>query len=107
MTVLNRTKSFDLITKNSIKMISHVKSVTWRIRKLAGNMIGGLIYSQFQNLKAALYNQTKLRILIMHEKREVLGLRFLVGVSINYVKIIFFKNLDYIKRFSSSGIGNK
>jgi hypothetical protein len=30
-------------------------------------------------LKTALYNQTKLRILIMHEKRKVLGLSFLVG----------------------------
>ncbi len=26
---------------------------------LAGNLIGGLAYSRFQNLKTALYNQTK------------------------------------------------
>jgi hypothetical protein len=36
----------------------------------AGNQIGGLAYSQFQNLKTALYNPTKLRIHIADEKRE-------------------------------------
>ncbi len=60
-------------------MISYVKSVTWWIRISAGTMIGGLIYSQFQNFKTALYNQTKLRILIMNEKMEVLRLSFPTG----------------------------
>jgi hypothetical protein len=44
--------------------------MTIRARTPAGNLIGGLAYSQFQNLKTALYNQTKLRILILYEKKE-------------------------------------
>jgi hypothetical protein len=75
-------------------MISHVKTGTLWIRFVAGNMIGGLIYSQFQNLKTALYNQTKLRILIMHEKRKVLGLSFLVGGVHKLRPNYFLKNLE-------------
>jgi hypothetical protein len=36
-------------------------------------MIGGLVYSQIQNLKTAYYYQTKLRILVVYEKRKDLG----------------------------------
>jgi hypothetical protein len=45
----------------------------------AGNLVGGLAYSHFQNFETTYYYQTKLRILIVYEKREVLGLSFLVG----------------------------
>jgi hypothetical protein len=80
-------------------MKSYVKFVTWRIRILAGNMIGGLLYSQFQNLKTALYNQTKLRILIVYEKTEVLGLSFLVGGVQKLRPNDFFKNLEFTRLF--------
>jgi hypothetical protein len=36
----------------------------------ADNMIGGLVYSQIQNSKTAQNYQTKLRILVVYEKRE-------------------------------------
>jgi hypothetical protein len=36
----------------------------------AGNLIGGLAYSHIHNLKITYYYQTKLRILIVYEKRE-------------------------------------
>jgi hypothetical protein len=36
----------------------------------AGNQIGGSAHFQIQNLKTAYYYQTKLRILIVYEKRE-------------------------------------
>jgi hypothetical protein len=39
----------------------------------AGNLAGGLVYSQIQNLKTAQNSQTKLRILVLYEKRKELG----------------------------------
>jgi hypothetical protein len=45
----------------------------------AGKVVGGLVYSQIQNSKTAQNYQTKLRVLIVYEKREVLGSSFLVG----------------------------
>ncbi len=65
--------------KESLKITSKAKIINIRIRISAGNLIGGLAYSQIQNLKTTYHYQTKLRILIVYEKREVLGLSFLVG----------------------------
>ncbi len=53
--------------------------MTIRARKPAGNQIGGLAYSQIQNLKTTYFYETKLRILIVYEKREEVGWNFLVG----------------------------
>jgi hypothetical protein len=39
-----------------------------RIRMPAGNLIGGLVYSQIQNSKTACEYQTKLRIPFLYEK---------------------------------------
>jgi hypothetical protein len=44
--------------------------MTIRARTPAGNQIGGLFYSQIQNLKPTYFYETKLRILIVYEKRE-------------------------------------
>jgi hypothetical protein len=57
----------------SIFIENLIKSDTLRIRLLAGNLIGGLTYSQIQNLKITENNETKLRILITDGKREDLG----------------------------------
>ncbi len=45
----------------------------------AGKVVYGLVYSQIQNSKTAENNQTKLRILTVYEKEEILGSSFLVG----------------------------
>ncbi len=47
--------------------------MTIRARTLAGNQIGGLVYSQIQNLKPTYFYETKLRIHIVYEKREDVG----------------------------------
>jgi hypothetical protein len=47
--------------------------MTIRARTPAGNQIGGLVYSQIQNLKTTYFYETKLKILIVYEKREEVG----------------------------------
>jgi hypothetical protein len=61
-----------------------------------GNLIDGLAYSysQIQNLKTTYY-QTKLRTLIVYEKRKVLGWSFLVGGvhkwRVDKIKLVIIK----------------
>ena len=69
----------DYLNRKSLKITSQAKSINIRARILAGNLVGGLVYSQIQNLKTAYNYQTKLRNLIVYEKSEVLGGSFLVG----------------------------
>ncbi len=66
----------------------------------AGNLMGGLAYSHFQNLKTTYYYQTKLRILIVYEKKEDLGWSFLVeGVHkwrVDKKKLVIIKVCNFI-----------
>jgi hypothetical protein len=43
------------------------------VRTPAGNLIDGLVYFHIQNLKTTYFYETKLRILIVYEKREDVG----------------------------------
>jgi hypothetical protein len=63
----------DYFNRKSLKITSYAKSITIRARITAGNQIGGLVYSHFQNLKTTYFYEAKLRILIVYEKREEVG----------------------------------
>ncbi len=66
----------------------------------AGDLISGIIYSQIQNIKTTYYYQTKLRILILYEKREDLGWSFLVGGVSKWrrskIKLVVIKFCNFI-----------
>jgi hypothetical protein len=51
--------------RKPLKTTSQPKYGTFWIRFLAGNLIGGITYSQIQNFKTAQNLETKLRILIV------------------------------------------
>jgi hypothetical protein len=70
---------FNYLDMNFGRITSQVNSLTIRIRMPAGNLIGGFGHSQIQNSKNATNYQTKLRILIIYEKKEVLGWSFPPG----------------------------
>ncbi len=70
------------------------------VRTSAGNLIGGLVYSHIQNIKTTYFYETKLRILIVYEKRENLGWCFLVGgvhkLRVDKMKLVIIKVCNFI-----------